>query len=319
MTSSLILLFVLLAASAASSAAETGLFSFNKFKIRTLAEHNASAQLVEKLRANPRKLLGTILIANNVTSLSASALTAVIAIRAFGSAAVGVATAVIAAAVIIFCEFIPKAYAAHHPERVSLAMARPVWALTIILGPLLPILERFSAFFVGHANDVRAVVSEEEIKTMVSMGEQSGGVERGERELIERVFLFNDIVAEDVMTPREQVVYLDGDWALAEALEVVNASKFSRFPIYEKSREKIIGIVHIKDIFEKISEAGGEAPADVKIRDVAGPAIFVPSTKLIDDLFREFQKEHAHMALIINEFGSVIGLVTLDDLLEELV
>ncbi|MEK9152211.1 MAG: hemolysin family protein, partial [Patescibacteria group bacterium] len=188
-----------------------------------------------------------------------------------------------------------------------------------ILGPVLAVLERISGFFVSDAMERRAIISEEEIKTMVYMGVESGSVEKAEREMIERVFLFNDITAEDVMTQREQIVYLDGDRTLAEALPFVNTTKFSRFPVFEKNPEQIIGIVYIKDIFEKIVEAGGEAPTDVKIRDIAGPAIFVPETKLIDDLFREFQKERTHIALVINEYGSVVGLVTLDDLLEELV
>ena len=320
MPGSLAVLLLLLAASAFFSSAETGLFSLNKFKIRALAQaKNPTALLIEQLRANPRKLLGTILIGNSVVTLSASALAAVIAIDSFGNAAVGAATGVLTVLVIVFGEFLPKAYAAHQPERTALAFARPIRALTVILGPVLAVLERISGFFVSDAMERRAIISEEEIKTMVYMGVESGSVEKAEREMIERVFLFNDITAEDVMTQREQIVYLDGDRTLAEALPFVNTTKFSRFPVFEKNPEQIIGIVYIKDIFEKIVEAGGEAPTDVKIRDIAGPAIFVPETKLIDDLFREFQKERTHIALVINEYGSVVGLVTLDDLLEELV
>lgn len=313
-----ILILVFLAA--CSSAAETALFSIGKIRLRTLAaRQHPKAILVEKLRANPRRLLGTILVFNNVVTISTSALVTAAAIRAFGDIAVGIATGAVAFFIIIFGEFLPKSFGAHQPERVGFALVRPVLLVSRVIGPVVTLLERgTNRFFKFAPEDKKALVSEEEIKTMISMGAEAGAIEKGEQELIERVFLFNDITAEDVMTPKEQITFLDAGQSLLSALGIVNRSKFSRFPVFEGDHEKIVGVVHIKEILETVVEKR-DASGSMPVMEIAAPAYFVPATKPIDDLFREFQKSHVHMAVVVNEYGSVLGLITIDDLLEELV
>jgi putative hemolysin len=144
-------------------------------------------------------------------------------------------------------------------------------------------------------------------------------VEAGERELIERVFLFNDITAEDVMTPREDIEWLRADATLVETVPIVNKTKFSRFPVHGGDDDKVTGIVHIKDVLEAFAESAKTGSSMPLVGEIADTPMFVPETKLIDDLFRDFQRQHAHMAVVINEYGSTVGIVTVDDLLAELV
>jgi len=322
MTSGILLLLALFLLSAAFSSSETALFSLDSIRLQTLVRKgNPKAVLIQKLKSDPKILLGTILLGNNAANVGASALATMLTIETFGQVWVGVATGVLTLALLIFSEFIPKAWAAHNAERASFIFARPIYALTVVFAPVVRVLNRIVAFVLRQeaTGMIRPRVSEDEIKTMASLGVKAGTLEKQEKELIERVFLFNDITAEDVMTPKEDVEFLDGDWTIKQALPLINEEKFSRYPVYEGDDDTLLGIVHIKDIFERLAERPETAMDSVRIRDVVGQVMYVPETKLIDDLFREFQRLRAHMAIVVNEYGSMVGLVTTDDLLEELV
>ncbi len=321
MTSGLLLLVLLLAMSAAFSSAETAMFSVEDIRIQTLAQQkHPKALLVKRLKDNPKLLLGTILLGNNAANVAASALATVLTIQAFGQVWVGLATGVLTLTILIFSEYLPKTWAAHHSERAAFMFARPIWLLTNVCAPIVRLLDGFVERVFRAKLEARQVnVSEEEIKTMASMGVKAGTLEKGEKEMIERVFLFNDITAEDVMTPEEDVEFLDGKWTMADALPLIIEEKFSRYPVFEGSEDEIIGIVHIRDFFEKLAENPDNALQGVRIRDLVQTVMYVPETKPIDDLFHDFQKCHAHMAIVVNEYGSMVGLVTTDDLLEELV
>jgi CBS domain containing-hemolysin-like protein len=321
MTSGLLLLIVLLAVSAGFSSAETALFSVEDIRIRTLSQQkHPKALLVKKLKDNPKILLGTILLGNNAANVAASSLATIITINAFGQVWVGLATGLLTLAILIFSEFIPKTWAAHNCERAAFMFARPIWVLTKICSPVVRILDDLvERVFHGKLELKPVQVSEDEIKTMASLGVKAGTLEKEEKEMIERVFLFNDITAEDVMTPEEDVEFLDGNWTMAEALPLITEEKYSRYPVFEGKEDEVIGIVHIREFFEKLAENPDEALKNVKIKELAKKAMFVPETKPIDDLFHDFQKCHAHMAIVVNEYGSIVGLVTTDDLLEELV
>lgn len=321
MLTQLVILILLLGCSAFFSSSETALFSVNMLRVHTLARQgNAAAKLVEKLRANPRVLLGTILLGNNAVNIGASALATVIAIEAFGDAALGIVTGILTLLVLIFCDFIPKAFAAHSPEKIAFLFAYPIRFLTVVFGPIVVVLERFVEFITPF-DDKESVpaVSEEEIKTLARLGVKAGTIEKEESELIERALLFSDITAEDVMTPAEKIVYLDGSKTVAEVVDFIAEEGFSRYPVWDGSATNIVGITHIRDIFERIAGDPASAMGSVKIRDVAEAAMYVAETMRIDDLLRSFQKQRTHMALVVNEYGTIVGLVTIEDLLEELV
>lgn len=321
MTSGLILLLVLIALSATFSSAETAMFSVEDIRIQTLAQQkHPKAILVKKLKDDPKTLLGTILLGNNAANVGASALATILTIQAFGQVWVGLATGVLTLIILIFGEYLPKTWAAHHSERAAFMFSRPIWVLTKVCAPAVRLLDGFVGLvFRGKLEAQEIRVSEEEIKTMASLGVKAGTLEKEEKEMIERVFLFNDITAEDVMTPEEDVEFLDGKWTVAEALPIITAERYSRYPVFEDNEDDIIGIVHIRDFFEKLAENPETALQTVKIKELTQKVMFVPETKPIDDLFHDFQKRHAHMAIVVNEYGSMVGLVTTDDLLEELV
>jgi CBS domain containing-hemolysin-like protein len=306
--------------SAVFSGSETALFTVGLVRVKTLAKRKPAAALIEKMRENPRRLLGALLLGNNLVNISASALMTVIVMDAFGSAAVAIATGAMTLVILIFGEFLPKSYAAQHSEKIALAVARPVHWLTVAVGPLVRLLDIIvNAVIRRESGTTAPFVSEEEIKTMAGMAVKAGTVEKGERDLIEKVFLMNDITASDVMTPRESVVFLDASRSLAEAMPLITDGGFSRYPVFGKSKNDIIGIALVKDMFQKIAENPSLPLAEIKLKELAEPAPFVPNTKPIDDLMRDMQKQHVHMAVVVNEFGTVVGIVTFEDLVEELV
>lgn len=316
--STIILVILFLGVAAVFEGAETSLLSMSDVRLQTLAKQGDSrAATAIALRKNVRTLLGTLLLGQTVCDISAASLAAIVAHRAFGDRGVAIETAVMTIVVLIFVNLIPKSLAANRIESWSLAVAKPVYALTRALGPLVNVIDRFIGLFV-KSKGAEAVVTEEEIKTMAMLGAKAGTVEHGEQELIERVFLFNDITAADVMTPREDIEYLDGRKPLADALPVMNRTKFSRFPVHDGDEGGAVGILHIKDVLEAVAEQP-DSLRTLHIKDVAATPMFVPETRRIDDIFRDFQRQRAHMAVVINEFGSVTGIVTVDDLLTELV
>ena len=311
------LIVIFLAVAAVFEGAETSLISMGEVRLQTLMKQgDTRAITVINLRKNVRTLLGTLLMGQTVCDIAAASLATLLAHNALGERGVAVETVVMTIIVLIFVNLIPKSHAANHIEKWALTVAKPVYALTVALGPLVGLIDRFVGLFV-KSKGAEAVITEEEIRTMTMMGVSTGAVEHGEKELIERVFLFNDITAGDVMTPREVMVNLDARKPLSDALAVMNSHKYSRYPVYDSATDAIVGIVHIKDVLAHAIEPG--ALERMTIRDVMSPAVFVPESMLIDDLFRELKRQRVHMAVLISADKALVGLVTLEDLLEELV
>jgi putative hemolysin len=225
-------------------------------------------------------------------------------------------TGILTLIVLIFVNMIPKSHAAHNAERWVLASAGPVYILTVIFGPIATGLDHIASLFV-NTKGMKNHVTEDEIRTMTRMGVKSGAVERGEKELIERVFLFNDITASDVLTPREIMFALEADRKLGDVLEEINNQRFSRYPVFEGTTDNIVGIVHIKDLLSRMIDH--ESMSKLKVRDCMTPPVFVNEKALIDDLFRELKRQRVHMAIVTNDNKTVVGLLTLEDLIEELV
>lgn len=314
---SLLLIILCLAVAACFEGAETSLLSMSEVRVQTLVKNgDARAATIARLRQNVRTLLGTLLMGQTVCDIAAASLATLVAHDALGENGVAIETVVMTVIVLIFVNLIPKSHAANNIERWALASARPVYGLTVVLGPVVGLIDRFVALFV-RTKGAEALVTEEEIRTMTRMGVRAGAVEPGEKELIERVFLFNDITASDVMSPREIVVGLDASSTVGAALQAVNAQKYSRYPVYDGAPDNIVGIVHIKDLLTRLSEPG--ALENQRVREFMSPPVLVSETALTDDLFRELKRQRVHMAVVVNAQKAVVGIVTLEDLLEELV
>jgi len=271
------------------------------------------AKLLQKFAKNSRRTLVTILIGNNIVNIASASLATLVATELFGSAALGIATGVMTLLILIFGEIIPKAYADNYNERVAGFSAPVIQLLQWILFP-------FVIFFVWLTNMVAGKetadnISEEEIKILAHTGAKQGNIAQGEHVMMKKLFQFNDISADDIMTPRVQGIFLDEEMTIDQAGEVIEKSPYSRYPVMRETPDTIIGFVHARDImiaYKKDTE-------DKSIKKILHPIFSIPAQMKLDELLREFQKRQTHMAIVVDEFGGTEGIVTLEDVLEELV
>ena len=302
--------------SAAFSGIEIAFFSVSEVKLRSLA--NAGSRRAEMglyLRSNPQRLLPTILIGNNLANIVAASLATLIALRMFGSGAVAVTAGLLTLIILIFGEIVPKTLAAKHSALVVQAMAYPIYWLEQLLFPVLFVLEPMISKLTGGRGLAVPFTTEEELKIALEEGGKAGVLETEEVKMIKNVFQLNDITAEDSMTPRIYVFGLDGNLQIKEAQEQLFTSKYSRIPVFDGNLDNITGILSKTKTLTELALGH----SDLRLKEIAQPALFVPGGKPADDLMKQFQQEKRHMAVVVNEFGGMTGLVTLEDLLEEVV
>ena len=302
--------------SAFFSGAEIAFFSISESKLRTLAEEgHKAAKLALHLRGKPHRLLSTILIGNNLVNILAATLTTLIANQMFGIEAVAIATGVLTFLVLMFGEIVPKTICQKHAETAVQIIAYPIYWFEKLFTPALYLLDPFILKMTGGRSITLHYASEEELKLMLDAGDKAGVLETEEVKMIKAVFEFTDLTAEDVMTPRIYKFGLDGNVSLADAREDLFKSKFSRIPVYDNNLDNIIGILYRSHALMELAQNHTKH----LLREIAKPALFVPASKPADDLLEQFQQEKRHIAIVVNEFGGVIGLVTAEDLLEEVV
>ncbi len=297
------------------SGSEVALISINPAKVRTLVEQKKKGSVaLERLKADPDRLLITILIGNNLVNIAAASIATAVAISIWGEIGVGVATFFTTLVLLTLGEIIPKTYASRSSEQVALLVARPILYMSYVLYPLFWILDLGKKAF-SREQVIRPTVTEDEIKQWIDVGEEEGTIEEQEHEMLYRVFRFSDTITREVMTPRTDVVMIDVEDPLEDSINIFNETGYTRIPVYDDQIDNIIGILNVKDVFEAIySKREG-----VTIPDLIYEAYFVPETKDIDDLLRELQKKKLHIAIVINEYGTFAGIITVEDILEELV
>jgi putative hemolysin len=311
-------LIVLIILSGIFSGSETAFMSVPPSKVQELySKRKPGARTLKKLKDSPHRLLITILIGNNIVNIGASAYAAVILTEAFGSTGVGIATGMMTFLILVFGEITPKSYAHSHAAGLALVLAKPFQILEYLLWPLIIFFELIvKGINLLLGKDAAQIVTEDELVAMVKLGAEEGAINREERELIENVLEFNDTNVKDVMIPRVEVQALDEEATLGDAAEMVENFGHSRIPIYRGDLDHIVGILNIKDLFQYIQKF----KKSKKLKSVDyGPLLKVPFSKKINVLFREFQKRHVHMAVVIDEFGGTAGIVAMEDLLEEIV
>jgi len=315
----LVLLLILIIVSGAFSGAEIALTSLSPAKTKMLkADHRLGAKSVFKLKQNPERLLITILIGNNLVNILATVVATIWGIRVFGNSALGIVTGGLTLIVLIFGEITPKTYAQKHAEGFARAMANPLLWLSYIIFPIIWLLEKFihGLMKLLNAESPIKTMSEEEFLAMVDIGTKEGVIEEHEQEMIENVLEFTDTTVEEIMTTRADIESLDIETDIHDARHFFTTHSHSRIPVYKGGMDNIVGILTVHDIL-KITHA--EEPIE-KLADFHYLApIVVPKTKAIAKLFREFQKRRQHIAVVVDERGDTIGLVTLEDILEEIV
>jgi putative hemolysin len=283
-----------------------------------LEEGIKGAKLIEKLIENPSRLLGVILIGNNIVNIAASSIATSVAIRAFGGKSIGAVTGIMTVLVLIFGEITPKSIAKQKSESVALKVSRPISILVKIFKPLVSIFTAISAFFIrllgGDPNSTEPFITEEELKTMVGVSEEQGVLEDVEKEMIFNVIEFADSQVKDVMVQRVDIVALPTDSTYEEVLEVIKREQFSRIPVYNEKMDDIVGILGIKDLI--IAENPKE---NFNILDYVREPYYTFEFKKITELFNEMKKTRNHMSVVLDEYGGTVGIVTIEDLIEEIV
>jgi len=318
------LILVLIALSAFFSSSEIAMFSLPSHRIEALVENGRrGANTLKALKADPHRLLITILVGNNLVNIAMSSIaTGLFGLYMSQGQAVFAATFGITAIVLLFGESAPKSYAVENSESWSLRIARPLKMAEYVLMPLIVLFDYLTRVVNkvtgGRSAIEESYVTREEIREMIETGEREGVLDEEEREMLQRTLRFNNTIAKEVMTPRLDMDAISTEASVDEAIEQCIHSGHARIPVYEGSLDNVIGVVNIRDLVRdrNYGEAGD---GDLKLEDLIQPTLHVPESKNVDDLLTEMRKERLHMVIVIDEFGTTEGLVTMEDLTEEIV
>ncbi|MBQ3164878.1 MAG: HlyC/CorC family transporter [Lachnospiraceae bacterium] len=314
----LCILVVLLFLSGFFSSAETALTTLSLVKVRTMVEENPTKRVLtlQKVLDNKSKLISAILIGNNIVNISASSLTTTLVIRLFGNAAVGIATGILTLLVLLFGEIVPKTWAMYNNEKLALMYSGIIYFLMQVLTPVIFIVDIISGAILRllHIDpNKRSIMTESELKTYVDVSHEDGVIEQEEKKWIYNVFDFSDSVAKDIMIPRIDMTTIDVEASYEDLWNLFRESMYTRIPVYEGENDNIIGIINVKD-FLLVSNK------DLfKIRDIMREAHYTYEFKKTADLLLEMRSITANVALVLNEYGVTVGMITLEDLLEEIV
>lgn len=314
----IVVLLILLGLSAFFSSAETALTTVNRIRMRSLAdEGNKRAKMVLKITDNSGRMLSAILIGNNIVNLSASSLTTTIAITFGAPMAVAIATGIITVLILIFGEITPKTVATINSDKLSLVYAYPIHFIMTILTPISIVINMLARviFFILRVdpNAKPDAITEEELRTIVDVSHESGVLEEEEREMIKNVFDLGDAKAKDVMVPRVNVIFADVDSTYKELIELFREHKFTRLPVYEETTDNVIGTINMKDLLLY------DNTEEFQIREFLRDAYFTYEHKNISELLVEMREASYNIAIVLDEYGETAGLITLEDILEEIV
>lgn len=315
-----VLLFLLLILSALFSSSETAFTALNKAKIRRLKDAKVKgAYLLENLIEDQQRLLSTLLLGNNLINILIASIATKIATDRFGSAGVGIATGAVTFLVLVFGEIAPKNYAVKHAEKVAFFAAPLIVLLSYIFFPIVKVLVWISnlllRIFRQELIKGQPFLTPEEIKAIVAIGEEEGVIEEEERKMIHSILEFGDTLVKEIMVPRTEIVAVPESSTIKEALELARKEGYSRIPVYDGSIDNVVGILYVKDMIAFVEKG----KTDVKVGDIKREAFFVPETKRVDELLKDFKRYKTHMAIVLDEYGGTAGLVTLEDVLEEIV
>lgn len=286
--------------------------------MRTLMEEgNKKAARVLEITDNSGKMLSAILIGNNIVNLSASSISTSLAIKLFGSVAAGIATGILTLLILIFGEITPKTLATINPEKISLSYANIIYYLMKLLTPVIFIINRLSLGFLRllrvDPDNTQNQMTEEELRTIVDVSHETGVIESEEREMINNLFDFGDAVAKEVMVPRIDMTFANVNITYEELIEIFQEDKFTRLPVYEDTTDNVIGIINMKDLLLY------QDKEHFSIRDIMREPYFTYEHKNTAELFLEMRQSSISLAIVLDEYGATAGLITLEDLLEEIV
>ena len=314
----LIILLFLLALSGFFSSSETALTTVNKIRMRTLADAgDARASFVLKVIGNPSKMLSAILIGNNIVNLYASSLSTMLATKLWGNEAVGLATGVLTLLILVFGEITPKTISTISAETIALRFARYIYVIMVVLTPVIAVVNQLSFMVLRllrvDPNKKAEAITEDELRTIVEVSHEEGVIESEEKKMINNVFDFGDSVAKDIMVPRIDMSFVDVNAAYPELMDQFREEKYTRFPVFEETTDNVIGVINIKDIF-----LGGDVE-DFSVRKFLRQPLYTYEFKKVSELMLEMRKTDVNIVIVLDEYGATACLITLEDMLEEIV
>lgn len=314
----LIILLLLISLSAFFSSAETAFTTVNKIRIRNLMEDgDKRAKTILKVIDDSGKMLSAILIGNNIVNLTASSLATALALRIWGNAGVGIATGIITLLILVFGEITPKTFSTLHAEKIALSYANIIYYLMVVLTPVIFLVNKLSLMvlkiFRVDATKRNDIITEDELRTIVDVSHEDGVLEQEERKMIYNVVDFGDSLAKDIMVPRIDMTFLDVTCTYQELIEIYKEVKFTRLPVYEDTTDNVIGIINVKDLLLY------DPKNTFNIRDFLREPYFTYEYKKTSELMIEMRQSSINFAIVLDEYGATAGLITLEDLLEEIV
>lgn len=319
----IVILLVLLGASAFFSASETSLMSISKIDVRHMVEQEIKgAKLLSKLLEDPNKLLSAILVGNNLVNIAASSLATVVAMNLFKDSAAGIgislSTGIMTLLILMFGEITPKSLATQNAQKIALLVSKPISIIIAIFGPLVKILMSISHFIIkllgGSVDNSKAFITTDELRTIVTVSHEEGVLEEEEKKMIYNVFDFGDSYVKDIMIPRTDMVAIDKTTTYEEILDLYKKEQFSRMPVYEETQDHIIGVLYIKDLLIHNVDS-----SQFSVTQFLREVHFVHEFKQLDELFKEMRSKKMGMAIVLDEYGGTAGLVTMEDIIEEIV
>lgn len=316
----LIIIIVLIFLSGFFSSAETAFSTLNRVRMRNLEEEgNKKAARVNKILESYSKMLSAILIGNNIVNLTASSLTTAFVIGVCGNAYIGIGTGILTIVVLLGGEIIPKTWANLNSEKLALAYSSVIYALMKVMTPVIFIVDLLSNGILKllhvDPNKKMDTITESELKTYVDVSHEDGQIESDEREMIYNIFEFSDTCVKDIMIPRTNMVTVNADESVNDLIKVFHESMYTRIPVYQEDKDSMIGFVNIKDLF--IARISGQK--NITLKSLLREAYYTYEYKKNADLLLEMREKSMNVAFVLNEYGSTVGMVTLEDLLEELV
>ena len=316
-------ILILILLSAFFSSAETALTTVNKHRLRALAEEgNRNAQRVLKLIENPAKMLSAILIGNNIVNISASALATTLTTNVFGSKFVGVSTGILTLVVLLFGEITPKSLATLYNEKIALTYIHVVAPLVTLLTPVIWLVDKLSGiiFFILRVDRDAAnnQMTEGELRTIVDVSVEDGVIEKEEKSMINNVVDFGDSKAKDVMVPRADMALVSVDATFDEVFEIFNEEHYSRLPVYDDNKDTVIGIVYLKDLFF-FQNQNDNKKMTFSIRNIMREPFFVYEYQKTSSIMAEMRNRFVSLAIVLDEYATAVGLITIEDLIEEIV
>ena len=313
----IILIAVLIALSAFSALAEAALLSVNRFKVRHWVEKKKlGANYIQKLRDDPARLLTTLLFANNLVNTAIAAIITSVSLSYFKNDAIGIATGIATFLILIFGEIIPKSIGTNNNEILAPYAAPFIWYMSFVFQPFVKLVNALLKE-VNHLLGTKQtqIITKEEVKSIVRSTEAAGSLKESEKKLVQRVFDFENTTVGDVMTPKRNIVSVDANMKVKDVLQIPSTKLYSRFPVYENNKDNIVGILYLKEVIRFIKENRMEVP----VKEIMRKPFFVFTSKKMDTMLKLFQSKKQHMAIVIDEKGHIAGVVTIENILEEIV